>query len=94
MQYGTQTTKKRVLYKPTMGVKKFEHYIIENETDLEAFDEAMGGLPKIMTNPMRKCLSEGRVLLATDVNRLSGYPTYCFESSKDNTHPQSLHRVK
>ena len=87
---------KRGLYtSPQSGSEQFEKYVIENETDLNAFNEAMGGLPKIMLNPMKECLEEGRIIIATDAHPLSGFPTYCFETTdKNNTHPQCYHRLK
>ena len=76
----------------------FEQYVIENETDLKAWLKALDP-PKYVKNVMGKdmlrALTEGHIIIATDENRLSGFPTYCFETTDPaNQHPSSHHRVK
>jgi hypothetical protein len=80
---------------PQSGTLEFERYVVEDETDLDNFREKF---PQInvfkMYDNFKKALSEGHTILLTDEHRLTGMPTYCFESKTDKTHPSSMNRVK
>lgn len=73
-----------------------ERYVVENETDLELllqeFPQLDNDFMGVESN-WRRALLEGRILLITDES-ISGYPTYCFESPADSTHPSSLIRIE
>lgn len=72
----------------------FERYVIENVSDLKAYETAFPELKRVgMNTSMKKCLSEGKIVLATDRHPLSGFPTWCLES-KYSTHPSSINRIK
>ena len=84
------------IYKsPQSGDAEIERYIIENKNDLKIFND---NFPQINTfgmyNNIEQSINEGYVIILTDPHKLTGMPTYCFESKPDNTHPSSMHRVK
>lgn len=80
---------------PQSGAVEFERYVVEDETDLNAFREKFPQINMFkMYDNLKKALSEGYVILLSDEHKMTGMPTYCFESKTDNTHPSSMHRVK
>ena len=86
---------KRGIYtSPQSGTEEFERYVIENEQDLKAFAKAFPKAKTFFEDNMRNSLAQGYIIVATDEHRMSGLPTYCFESQKDNQHPSSFHRVR
>jgi hypothetical protein len=87
---------KRGIYtSPQSGTQEFERYIIENEQDLYAFLKCFPNRMTMMGENMKKSLSEGYVIIATDEHPLTKSPTYCYESKDpNNTHPSSFHRLR
>jgi len=86
---------KRGIYtSPQSGTEEFERYVIENEQDLKAYAKAFPKAKTFFEDNMRKSLAQGHIIVATDEHRMSGLPTYCFESKEDNQHPSSFHRVR
>lgn len=82
---------------PQSGAVEIERYVIENEDDLKAFAKKFPQIkikPFNMETNLKNCLSEGYIIILTDLNPRSGMPTYQFESKTDNTHPSSMHRVR
>jgi len=82
---------------PQSGEVEIERYIVENEDDLKAFAKKFPQVnikPFNMLNNLKECLTEGYIIILTDLHRYSGMPTYCFESKADNTHPSSMHRKR
>lgn len=84
------------IYKsPQSGDVEIERYIVENENDLNAFRDQFPQIKILnMYNNLKQSVNEGYVVILTDPHRMTGMPTYCFESKPDNTHPSSMHRVK
>lgn len=91
--------------RPDLKIKKFSNpektfvtkrYVIENEKDLK---KTLKSFPQLDNNFMgvaanwEKALNEGRIILVSDES-WAGFPTYCFESDQNSTHPSSLIRVK
>jgi hypothetical protein len=80
---------------PQSGSVQFKRYIIENVEDLNKFREKYPQIDMLnIYNNMLDSINEGSIVLATDDNHFTGMPTYCFESSENDTHPSSIHRVK
>ncbi len=77
----------------------FERYLVENQKDLKDFFEAFPQNKKFMNDSLTKSLSEGYIILLTEVT-MSGFNSYCFETVvTDETdltklHPSSFIRVK
>lgn len=72
-----------------------ERYVIENEEDLKKVIKTFklnNDFLGIESN-WRSALGEGRIILVTDEHPITNFPTYCFESQKDSTHPSSLIRI-
>lgn len=91
--------------RPELKIRQFSNpektfvtnrYVIENEEDLkktlESFPQLSNNTFKVAEN-WKRSLDEGRILLITDEHPMSGFPTYCFESTKDSTHVNSLIRL-
>lgn len=87
---------KRGIYTtPHLGTMELERYVVENEDDLNAFREKFPQINMLQIyNNLKNSLAQGYIIILTDAHKFSGFPTYCFESKPDNTHPSSMHRVK
>ena len=87
---------KRGLFKsPHLGDLEIERYVIENEADLNAFSKKYPQIKNLhVYDNIKNSLIEGYIILFTDAHQLSGFPTYCFESKPENTHPSSIHRLR
>ena len=80
---------------PQSGEVEIERYIVENEDDLKAFVKKFPQTKMFKMNEnLKECLTQGYIIILTDLHRMSGMPTYCFESKADNTHPSSMHRKR
>ena len=87
---------KRGLYKSQYtGDLELERYIIENETDLKLFKDKFPMIKNFsIENVVSNDLEKGRVIIATDCHKMTGYPTYCFEASPDDNNITAMHRIK
>lgn len=95
MAVANKKLKWGVFTRPQSGKKEFEMYIVENDTDLNAYEKKFPEIKMFnMKNNLLNALSEGHIVLLTDRHPMSKMPTYCFESKADNTNPSSFHRVK
>jgi hypothetical protein len=80
---------------PQSGEVEIERYIVENDDDLQAFAKKFPQIKMFKMNEnLKRCLTEGYIIILTDLHSMSGMPTYCFESKADNTHPSSMHRKR
>ena len=86
--------KQALFTSPQSGTTKFGRYVVENEADFKKFLRVFD-LLKRTKESIRESLREGRIIILTEPNTWTGYPSYCFESKDPNdTHPSSFHRVK
>jgi len=86
--------KRGLFTSPQSGESQFERYVIENKNDAKAFFKTFPNAKPFMAKDFEKYLAEGEILLATDENPMSGFPSYCFQSDKSNTHVCAFHRVQ
>lgn len=88
--------KSGVYTSPQTNDVQHERYIVENEADLVAYAKCFPAIkvkPFNMYNNLLESLKEGRIIILTDTTQ-SGFPSYCFENTTNDTHPNSFNRVK
>lgn len=84
---------------PQCGSNHFEQYIIETQADLKAYLDALDPIKpvrNILQKNMTESLNRGEILIANDEHPVSGFPTYCMETTnpEPNPHPNSHIRVR
>ena len=75
------------VYSTESGNKQIEMNVIENATDLKTFIKKVGS--NMMENLWAKYVQEGDIILVHN----NGF-SWCTESPKDSTHPNSYIRLK
>ncbi len=89
-----KTIKWGVYMSPQSGNNEFERYVVESLTDLENYIKKFPKIKSVgLDDTIKKYLNKGKIILLTDTT-FSGFPSWCTESEKTNTHPSSFHRVK
>lgn len=84
-----------VFTSPQSGDNEFEMYIVENNTDLIAFEKKFPNIKRMnMRNNFLQSLKDGYTLIINDNHPMTGLPTYCFENTNGSTHPSSFNRVR
>jgi len=86
--------KRGLFTSPQSGETQFERYVIEDKNDAKAFFKAFPDAKPFMTEKFQKYLAEGKIILATDKHWMTGFPAYCLQSEKSNTHLSAFHRVQ
>jgi len=75
------------VYSTESGNKQIEMNVLENQTDLNKFIKAVDST--MMQNMWSKYIKEGDIILVHS----NGF-SWCTESPKDSTHPNSYIRLK
>ena len=64
----------------TNNSPRTERYVIETREDLNAFLRAFPRMNmRMLVDPVERMIDEGRVILFSDPNHMSGYNIYCSE---------------